>query len=52
MSSTFGFVDILIIMGILAYAALSGWVIYKLMKSADENEDNEEQESEENDEKE
>ena len=52
MSSTFGFVDILRIIGILAFAALSGWVIYKLMKSADADEDSKDQESEENNKKE
>ena len=49
------FVDILRAIGILAFGVLSGWVIYKLMKSADENkenEENEEQESEENNKKE
>lgn len=55
MSSTFGFVDILRIIGILAFATLSGWIIYRAMKSADvdeENEDSKDQESEENNKKE
>lgn len=50
MSSTFGLVDILRIIGILAFATLSGWVIYKAMKNADADEESEE--SEENNKKE
>ena len=40
----FGFVDILRIIAILSFGIFSGWVIYRLMKSADVDE---EQESEE-----
>ena len=49
MSSTFGFVDILIMIGILGYGMVSGWVIYRLMKSADANEENEESKDKEDD---
>lgn len=34
-------IDILRITGILAFAAFSGWVIYRLMKSANVNEEDE-----------
>lgn len=40
MSSTFGLVDILRIIGILAFATLSGWIIYKMMKSVDDDDEN------------
>lgn len=55
MSSIFGLVDILRTIGILAFATLGGWIIYRAMKSADvdeENEDSKDQESEENNKKE
>lgn len=42
----FGLVDILRIIGILSFGIFSGWVIYRLMKSADENEENEEKKDE------
>ncbi len=49
----FGLVDILRMIGILAFATLSGWIIYRAMKSADVDEENEEnEESEENNKKE
>ena len=38
----FGLVDILRTIGILAFATLCGWIIYRAMKSADADEDNEE----------
>ena len=47
MSSTFGFVDILKIVGILAFAALSGWIIYKMMKSVDDDDENEDNKKDE-----
>lgn len=43
----FGLVDILRTIGILAFATLCGWVIYKAMKSADTDEDNDEEEENE-----
>lgn len=41
----FGPVDILRTIGILAFATLCGWVIYKAMKSADADEENEDEEN-------
>ena len=41
MSSIFGLVDILRMIGILAFATLGGWIIYRAMKSADVDEENE-----------
>ena len=38
----FGLVDILRTIGILAFATLCGWVIYRAMKNADADEENEE----------
>lgn len=43
------FVDVLKILGILAFGIFVGWIFYKMIKNA---EGNEEQESEENDKKE
>lgn len=44
--SIFGLVDILRTIGILAFATLCGWVIYRAMKSADTDEEDEENENE------
>ena len=52
MSSIFGLVDILRTIGILAFATLGGWIIYRAMKSADVDEENEEEENEESNKKE
>ena len=43
----FGLVDILRTIGILAFATFSGWIIYKMMKSADADEENDEEEENE-----
>ena len=43
-----GLVDVLRILGILAYGIFVGWIFYKMMKSADANEENEEEEENEN----
>lgn len=42
-------VDVLRILGILAYGIFVGWIFYKMMKSADANEENEESKDEEED---
>ena len=41
-------VDVLKILGILAYGIFVSWIFYKMMKSADANEENEEEEENEN----